>query len=45
MNLFYPNKCLSFFTFNATGCKIHSTKYYQEVVNLLRKKLGVLFLG
>lgn len=40
MNLFYPNKCLSFFTFNATGCKIHSTKYYQEVVNLLRKKTG-----
>jgi glycosidase len=29
-----------FFIFNATGCIIYSTKYYQEVVNLLGKKTG-----
>jgi glycosidase len=29
-----------FFIFNATGCIIYSTKYYQEVVNLLEKKTG-----
>ncbi len=40
MNPFYQNKCLSFFTFNAIDCIIYPTKYYQEVVNLLRKKTG-----
>lgn len=29
-----------FFTFNATGCVIFPTNFYQEVVNLLRKKTG-----